>query len=69
MASKAAATPVRVTIITLDAHLAGAFERARKALVAELPGLHFTMHVAAEFATDPSAIARDPRGTGLVGSQ
>jgi hypothetical protein len=58
MASKAAATSVRVTIITLDAHLAGAFERARKALVAELPGLHFTMHVAAEFATDPSAIAR-----------
>ena len=58
MASKAAATPVRVTIITLDAHLAGAFERARKTLVAELPGLHFTMHVAAEFATDPSAIAR-----------
>ena len=60
MASKRAAVsvvPVRVTILTLDAHFADAFARARQRLTAELPGLHLTMHVAAEYAADATRTA------------
>jgi magnesium chelatase subunit H len=55
MASKraaAAAVPIRVTIVTLDAHFADAFARARAMLQKDLPGLHFTMHVAADYSND-----------------
>ena len=41
--------PVRFVIVTLDAHLADAFERARAALVRDIPGLHISMHVAADW--------------------
>lgn len=61
MASKRAAAsviPVRVVLVTLDAHLAGAFERARAELGRDLPGLSLTMHVAAEYAADESAAER-----------
>lgn len=54
----AVAIPVRIVLVTLDAHLAGAFERARAALLRDLPGLTFTMHVAADFADDAGAVAR-----------
>jgi magnesium chelatase subunit H len=53
MASKAAAIPVKVVIVTLDAHLAGAYERARAMLRAEAPGVDLRMHVAAEYTADP----------------
>ena len=60
MASRkaAAAIPVRVVIVTLDAHLAGAFEGARAALATELPGLDLRMHVASDYMNDEAAVAR-----------
>jgi magnesium chelatase subunit H len=48
-AAAALATPVRVTIVTMDSHLASALARARQALARELPGLTLTMHAAADW--------------------
>ena len=56
--SSVAHTPVRVVIVTLDSHLAGAFERARGQLRAEVPGLELTLHAAAEWNDDAEALAR-----------
>lgn len=55
--SAADATPVRVVIVTLDGHLAGAAERARRMLLPELPGLRLDLHAAAEW-DDPAALQR-----------
>ncbi len=52
------AVPLHVVLVTLDAHVAGAFERARAALTRELPGLVWELHVAADFATDAEAVRR-----------
>jgi magnesium chelatase subunit H len=52
------ALPVRVVIVTMDNHLASATERARAALVKQVPGLSLVMHTAAEFAGDPEALRR-----------
>ena len=41
--------PVRVTIVTLDDHLAGAVDRAAGMLAREMPGLVLTLHAAADF--------------------
>jgi magnesium chelatase subunit H len=51
-------TPVRVTIVTMDTHLASATERARQILAREIPGLHLSLHAASEFANNEAAIAR-----------
>lgn len=51
-------TPIRVVIVTMDTHLASATERARAALVRDLPGLHLSMHAAAEWASDAVALER-----------
>ncbi|HEY8565929.1 MAG TPA: magnesium chelatase subunit H [Beijerinckiaceae bacterium] len=51
-------TPIRVVIVTLDSHLAGAVDRARVALSAEMPGLHLALHAAADWDGDPNALAR-----------
>ncbi|MFN8715836.1 MAG: DUF3479 domain-containing protein, partial [Gemmatimonadaceae bacterium] len=48
---------MRVVITTLDAHLADAFARARQGL-ANVPGLQVSMHIAADFGTDPAAAER-----------
>lgn len=56
--SAADATPVRFVIVTLDSHLAGAVERARRALARDLPGLELKLHVAAEWADNPDTLAR-----------
>jgi len=56
--SAADATPVRVVIVTLDSHLAGAVERARRTLAKDLPGLEIRLHVAAEWADSPQTLAR-----------
>lgn len=56
MAAERAA--VRVAIVTLDAHLADAFERARGTLERAVPGLRVRMHVAADFPGDPEAVRR-----------
>ncbi len=50
--------PVRFVIVTLDAHLADAFETARRALQRDLPELSLSMHVAADWGSDPAAAER-----------
>ncbi len=50
--------PIRVVIITMDRHLAGAVERARHLLESDLPGLEVGLHAASEWSEDPSALAR-----------
>jgi magnesium chelatase subunit H len=57
-ASAAAAVPVKFVLLTLDAHLSGAFEQARARLVKQLPGLDLRMHIAADWMADPAAAAR-----------
>ncbi|PPC88119.1 MAG: magnesium chelatase subunit H [Hyphomicrobium sp.] len=49
---------VRVVIVTLDAHLASAAERARPELERAIPGLEFSLHAAAEWEHSPDALAR-----------
>ena len=53
---EADATPVKVVIVTLDGHIAGALERARVELARELPGLDLRLHAATSFS-DPAATA------------
>ncbi len=50
--------PIRMTIVTLDAHLADAFEQARVNLARDLPGLTLCLHVAADFGSDAKAAER-----------
>lgn len=47
---------LRVVIVTLDNHLAGAVERARRVLATTAPGLVLGFHAAAEWETDPAAL-------------
>ncbi len=54
--SAADRTPVRVVIITLDRHIAGAVERARTHLSEELPGLSLTFHAATDWNEDANAL-------------
>jgi len=49
---------IRVVIVTLDGHLAGAVDRARRSLHREMPGLSLSLHVAAEWNDDPDALER-----------
>jgi magnesium chelatase subunit H len=56
--SAADPTPVRVVIVTMDSHLAGAVERARSALRTELPGLDLAIHAADEWGNDEAALDR-----------
>jgi magnesium chelatase subunit H len=56
--SAADATPVRVVIVTLDNHAAGATKRARASLAKELPGLTVDFHAAAAWGDDPAAVER-----------
>ena len=68
MAGKAPVT-VRMVLVTLDAHLADAFARARQALARDLPGLELRLHIAADWSTDPAAAERcraDLRAADLV---
>ena len=52
------ATPIRVVIVTMDRHLAGAVERAQRALRDDLPGLRLDLHAAADWRDDPAALER-----------
>ena len=56
--SAADATAIRVVVVTLDSHIAGAATRARDALRRELPGLELDVHAADEWGFDPAALAR-----------
>ena len=56
--SAADPTPVRIVIVTLDNHLAGATERANQRLRKEAPGLSLHLHSASEWGDDPAALER-----------
>ena len=49
---------MRLTIVTMDTHLASAVERARATLKRELPGLHISLHAASEYAGNEAATQR-----------
>ncbi len=51
-------TPIRVVLISLDSHMAGAVDRARASLRRKIPGLNLAFHAACDFARDPAALAR-----------
>ncbi|MEJ1159230.1 magnesium chelatase subunit H [Prosthecomicrobium sp. N25] len=53
--SAADPTPIRIAIVTLDCHLSSVAERAADRLRAELPGLAFSLHAAAEW-DDPAEL-------------
>ena len=48
---------LRFVIVTLDNHLAGAVDRARRTLERDVPGLELAFHAAAEW-NDPAALCR-----------
>ena len=52
------AEPMRVVIVTMDSHLAGAAARAGKALARALPGTTLAVHAACEWGDDARALDR-----------
>ncbi|KQO97314.1 magnesium chelatase subunit H [Methylobacterium sp. Leaf91] len=48
---------LRIVVVTMDNHMASALERARRRLHDEMPGLVLGFHAAAEWDTDPGALA------------
>ena len=68
LTSAADGTSVNVVIVTLDNHLSGAVDRARKELANEVPGLTISLHAAAEWGEDPAALerCRDDIATGDI---
>ena len=50
-------TPIRVVVVTMDSHLAGAADRAHDALRRDLPGLELVVHAADEWGHDETALA------------
>jgi magnesium chelatase subunit H len=57
-ATAAPRVPLRMVIVTMDTHLAGATERARPQLARDFPGLSLSLHAASEYAGNERAIAR-----------
>ncbi len=56
--SHADATPIRVTMVTLDSHVAGTAARAEAGLRRTLPGLQLAIHAADEWGGDDAALER-----------
>ncbi len=56
--SAADALAMRVVIVTMDSHLAGAAARANQLLAKRLPGVQLVVHAASEWADDASSLAR-----------
>ncbi|MFW6300297.1 MAG: magnesium chelatase subunit H, partial [Oceanicaulis sp.] len=56
--SAAEAAPIRIVIVTLDNHLAGAADRARIALAKDYPGLELAFHAASDWAAKPEKLER-----------
>jgi magnesium chelatase subunit H len=52
------AAPIRVVVVTMDSHLAGAAARAETALRRDLPGLRLVVHAADEWGLDAAALSR-----------
>ncbi|UIJ73250.1 magnesium chelatase subunit H [Aurantimonas sp. HBX-1] len=49
---------IRMVIVTLDGHVAGAVAAARQKLRRELPGLELAVHAATDWNRDPAALGR-----------
>jgi magnesium chelatase subunit H len=58
LTTAADAAPIRVVIVTLDSHLAGALDRVRPELERAIPGLELSLHAAAEWGSDDAALQR-----------
>jgi magnesium chelatase subunit H len=56
--SAARPVSIRVAIVTLDNHLAGATDRARPTLERDLPGLSLSLHAASDWGQDSDALER-----------
>lgn len=54
--SDADPAPLRLVVVTMDSHVAGAMARAGAALRREMPGLHLAVHSADEWDGDPAAL-------------
>jgi len=52
------AVPCNVVLVTMDSHMAGAAQRAQRALAKAVPGLSLTVHCASEFGDSPDLLAR-----------
>ena len=52
------APPIRVVMITLDRHAAGAIDRVRAELAHAAPNVSIALHIASDWSTDPEALAR-----------
>ena len=50
--------PVRVVIVTLNSHVAGAVAAAERSLRASIPGIAIALHAATDWGRDPAALAR-----------
>lgn len=48
--------PMRVVIVTLDNHLAGAVARVQAQLAREIPGLQLSVHAASNWGSNPDAL-------------
>ncbi|MDX2219660.1 MAG: magnesium chelatase subunit H [Burkholderiales bacterium] len=53
-----ATSALRVTIVTLDNHLASTVERARRTCQKDMPGLSLTLHAASDWADSPQSLER-----------
>jgi magnesium chelatase subunit H len=51
-------TQLRVVLVTMDDHLTGAVERAKRHLRKDYPGLVFSVHAAADWGQNKQALAR-----------
>jgi len=49
-------TPIHVVIVTLDAHIGRAMDRAREALTEEIPGLTLSLHAASDWEHDADSL-------------
>ena len=49
-------TPIRLVLVTMDAHVQGAVDRASARLRREIPGLTLTMHAASRWGSEPEAL-------------
>jgi magnesium chelatase subunit H len=50
------ATTIRIVVVTMDSHLAGAMMQARDTLRQDVPGLELAIHAADEWGTDAEAL-------------
>jgi magnesium chelatase subunit H len=50
------ATTIRIVVVTMDSHLAGAMMQARDVLRQDIPGLELAIHAADEWGTDAEAL-------------